>query len=610
MVLQRNTKIKIWGWATPGENISVNFDHHTFHAHTAENGTWSVNLPSLKHGGPFTMEITASNKIVVNNIMVGDVWVCSGQSNMALTMERVKDQYPNIIAQANNTSIRHFFIPTTYHFEKRQADLPAGKWEEATKDNILRFSAVAYFFAKTLYEKYQVPIGLINSSVGGSPAEAWLSEEMLKKFPEHLAIANKFKNKKYADSIRANDNASREAWYSNVNKQDSGLTAIPNWYQPALNDRTWNEMNIPGYWDEEGLKDLHGAVWFRKKVQVPASMAGKPARLFLGNVIDQDSVFINGIFTGTTGYQYPPRKYIVPASTLKAGENDIVVRVINNSGRGGFYRGKPYLLKIENDTIDLSGKWKYRVGQVSPVIPPSTTFQYQPGGLFNGMIAPLLHYSITGVIWYQGESNTKKPAEYESLFRSVIKDWRTNWSQGEFPFLYVQLANFMQTYEQPSESNWAAVRESQRKTLSTANTAMVVAIDVGEWNDIHPLNKKTIGERLALAAEKIAYRKKNIVHSGPILKSYSKHGNKIILTFSNTGSGLVSKGGQKLKYFSIAGPDKKFVWAEAVIKGDEIIVWSDQVDHPVVVRYAWADNPEGANLYNVEGLPASPFSTE
>jgi sialate O-acetylesterase len=226
------------------------------------------------------------------------------------------------------------------------------------------------------------------------------------------------------------------------------------------------------------------------------------------------------------------------------------------------------------------------------------------------MIAPLLHYSITGVIWYQGESNTKKPAEYESLFRSVIKDWRTNWSQGEFPFLYVQLANFMQTYEQPSESNWAAVRESQRKTLSTANTAMVVAIDVGEWNDIHPLNKKTIGERLALAAEKIAYRKKNIVHSGPILKSYSKHGNKIILTFSNTGSGLVSKGGQKLKYFSIAGPDKKFVWAEAVIKGDEIIVWSDQVDHPVVVRYAWADNPEGANLYNVEGLPASPFSTE
>jgi sialate O-acetylesterase len=610
MVLQRNTNVKIWGWGSPGEKVLVDFNNQNHTAVTDQKGSWTITLSPMQQGGPFVMNITASNKITIRDILIGDVWICSGQSNMALTLERAKDKYADLISQTNNSSIRYFFIPTTFNFEGPQKDLPAGYWESATPDHLLHFSAVGFFYANALFEKYKVPIGLINASVGGSPAEAWLSEEALKKFPQHLLTAKKFSKKEYVDSIRNSDNAARDVWYRTINAEDRGLRDAPDWYDPATDTHDWQEMTIPGYWDEQGLKDINGVVWFRKKINLPTSMTGKPARLFLGNVIDLDSVYINGQFIGTTGYQYPPRKYQVPSTILKAGENEIVVRVINSAGRGGFYKGKPYLLKIDNDTIDLTGSWKFKVGKISEAIPPSTTFQYQPGGLFNGMIAPLLNFSMTGVIWYQGESNAGRYAEYETLFPSMIADWRTHWHQGDFPFLYVQLANYLKKSDQPSESDWAGLREAQRKTLATPNTAMVVAIDVGEWNDIHPLDKKTVGERLSLAAQKVAYGEKNVVYSGPTLSSYTKQGNRIILKFSNTGSGLISRGNRNLAYFSIAGPDKKFVWANAVIKGNQVTVWSDEVIDPQEVRYAWADNPEGANLYNREGLPASPFTTK
>jgi sialate O-acetylesterase len=326
--------------------------------------------------------------------------------------------------------------------------------------------------------------------------------------------------------------------------------------------------------------------------------------------VDADTTYVNGKIMGTVSYQYPPRIYDVSENMLKAGKNIVVVRVINNSGRGGFVLDKPYQLIAAGQTIDLKGKWQYKLGATMDPLPAKTFIEWQPLGLYNGMLAPLLNYRIKGVIWYQGEANTGKPLEYQKLFPAVIADWRQKWNQGDFPFLYVQLANFMEVKDQPCESNWAELRESQLKTLSVPNTAMAVATDIGEWNDIHPLNKEDVGKRLALAAQKVAYGDEEVVYSGPIYQSMKIQANKIVITFTNTGSGLIAKGGGELKHFTVAGADKKFIWAKAKIEGDKVIVWNADITNPEAVRYAWADNPEGANLYNKEGLPASSFRTD
>lgn len=614
MVLQRDAKVNIWGWAAAREKISLHFMGHTYTTTTGSDSTaptrWIITLPVMKAGGPYDMEIEASNHLVIKNILIGDVWVCSGQSNMDLPMERVKEKYPDIIAQSTNPAIRQFNVAVTYNFTAPQKDLTSGNWQLANPQTVLQFTAAGYFFAKTLYEKYHVPIGLIKAPVGGSPAEAWLSEDALKAFPHYYETALKFKNSAYIDSIRHHDWQIRNTWYNNIWQHDKGLHDPTPWYDTAYDASGWSTMPVPSFWDEHGLKGMNGVVWFRKDVEVPASMTGKPAKLLLGRIVDQDSVYVNGRFAGTIGYQYPPRRYELPAGMLHAGKNTIVVRIINNAGRGGFITDKPYRLIVGNDSINLTGEWQYRPGTTAPPLPPPTFFQYMPMGLFNGMIAPLLNDRIKGVIWYQGESNTSKPKEYLSLFKAVIDNWRQQWNEGNFPFLYVQLANFMATKDQPSESNWAMLREAQLKTLSVPNTGMAVISDIGEWNDIHPLNKEDVGKRLALIAERMAYGDKKIVYSGPLYRSMKVNGNKIILSFTNTGSGMIAKGGSELKYFAIAGDDRKFVWAKATIEGNHVIVYSEQVPHPVAVRYAWADNPEGANLYNKEGLPASPFRTD
>lgn len=616
MILQRDTKVKIWGWASPDEKVRINFHNKTYTTTAEKDGKWIITLSPLKAGGPYDMNITASNNITLKNILIGDVWVCSGQSNMELSMERLKDKYPDVIAAANNSNIRQFNVSTRYNFKSPQEDFPSGNWEASTPQTVLHFTAVGYFFAKTLYEKYQVPIGLIKTAVGGSPAEAWLSEDALKEFPHYLQTVEKLKNDAYVDSIKKSDSIKTAAWYNYIWQNDKGLHEEKKWFDTSYDASSWQTMNVPDYWENAGLKNAHGVVWFRKEINVPSSLKGKSAKLFLGNIIDRDSVYINGILVGATQYQYPPRKYNVPDGLLKEGKNIIVTRIINYAGKGGFYKDKPYRLFTSNDTIDLKGTWQFKLGVVSDTIPASTTFQYKPEGLFNAMIAPLTNFSIKGVIWYQGEASTTKAMEYRKLFPALIKNWREKWKQGNFPFLYVQLANYMEAKQEPSESEWAELREAQRKTLSVANTAMVVTIDIGEWNDIHPLNKADVGKRLALAAEKIAYSEKNIVYSGPVYQSTKIEGNKIIISFTNVGSGLVAKssfllrrgwGEAEPKFFSIAGADKKFVWAKAKIENNKVIVWNDAVAHPVAVRYAWADNPEGANLYNKEGLPASPF---
>lgn len=607
MILQRDVNVKIWGWADIDEKIAVKFHNKTYNTTAGKDGKWVITLSPMRAGGPFDMQIEASNHITISNILMGDVWICSGQSNMELPMERLKDKYPAIISSANNSNIRQFNVSPNYNFHAPQQDLPSGNWEATTAQSVLHFTGVGYFFAKSLYEKYHVPIGLIKVAVGGSPAEAWLSEEALKQFPSYLLKADTLKNDFYIDSIKKSDKVNSDAWYTNIWQKDAGLHEEKKWYDISYDAAQWQNTEVPSDWKDAGI-NTNGVTWFRKEFYVPSNMLNKHLRLFLGTIVDRDSVYINGIFVGATQYRYPPRKYIVPAGLLKEGKNILVVRVINYAGSGGFTKDKPYKLFAGNDTIDLEGKWQLKPGVASAPIPSSTTFNYMPGGLYNAMTAPLINFSIKGVIWYQGEANVSRASAYHQLFSAVIKDWRQQWQQGAFPFLYVQLANFMQTKDQPSESDWAALRAAQLKTLSVPNTGMAVTTDLGEWNDIHPLNKEDVGKRLALAAEKIAY-KQNIVYSGPLYQSMKIDGHKIVISFTNMGSGLIAKDGQ-LKYFAIAGNDKNFVWAKAHITNNTVTVWSDAIENPVAVRYAWADNPEGANLYNKEGLPASAFATD
>lgn len=606
-VLQRDVSLTIWGWASADENVSVTLNGKTYSTKADTDGNWKIALPPQLAGGPHELHFKGKNEITVSNVLFGDVWVCSGQSNMELPMERVKEKYRDVIAQATNPNIREFLVADKYDFKKEHLDLDAGSWKSVSPETVLGFSAVAYFFARDLYAAYNVPIGLINSALGGSPAEAWMSEDALKQFPDAWSELQRFKDDNLIKEIEQRDRQNSRQWYARLNATDPGLMK---WHDAELDDSDWNEMTLPGYWADGPTGNVNGSMWFRKKINVPASFINKSGSLWVGRIVDADSVFVNGKFVGTTSYQYPPRRYSFGPDVLKAEENIISIRVISNAGRGGFVPDKPYFLAVGADTLDLKGTWKYKQGSVMPPQEAQTFIRWKPGGLYNRMISPLLNYSIKGVIWYQGESNTRDPKQYKEVFPAMIKNWRDKWKQGNFPFLFVQLANFMEISSEPTESSWAETRQAQFEALSLPNTGMAVIIDAGEWNDIHPLNKEDVGKRLALAARHVAYGEKNVVHSGPLYQSHKIKKNKVIITFSNTGSGLMAKGGGELKYFSIAGADKKFVWAQATIKKNKVVVWSDQVHKPVVVRYAWADNPEGANLYNKEGLPASPFTTE
>jgi sialate O-acetylesterase len=611
MVLQRDSLVDIWGWAAKGEKISIQFIDSTYVAAADSAGRWSIPLARHQAGGPYAMYISGSNEIVIHNILYGDVWVCSGQSNMELPMKRVRPIYRSVIAGSMNEYIRQFSVPQKYDFNKPDDDLQAGAWVSADPETVLNFSAVAYFFGRELYERYKVPIGLINTSLGGSPAEAWMSEDALKSFPHYAREAHRFRDNSLIKEIEESDSKRIHAWYSESSQKDLGNQGSHRrWTDPAFDASNWATMEIPGCWADAKIGPVNGVVWFRKQFDVPRAIVGKPAKLILGRIVDADSAFINGVFVGTVSYQYPPRRYDIPASLLKEGANTIVVRVISNTGKGGFVPDKLYEIATQTDTIDLKGEWRYRLGAKMEPLASQTFIRWKPLGLYNAMIAPLLKYRIKGVVWYQGESNADRPIEYRTLFPALIEDWRNNWHEGKFPFLFVQLPNFMEAQPEPSESNWAMLRQAQLKTLSVPNTAMAVTIDIGEWNDIHPLDKLDVGRRLALAAEGVAYGDTAVVYSGPAFQSMSRGGDKIILSFSSVGGGLVAKGGRSLKYFAIAGADRKFVWAHATIEGDKVVVSSDQVPTPVAVRYAWADDPEGANLYNKEGLPASPFRTD
>ncbi|WP_111309137.1 sialate O-acetylesterase [Confluentibacter sediminis] len=621
VVLQRDTNIPVWGWAAPGEKIRVTFKGKTYKATTSAEGNWTITLPKMKAGGPFTMSISGNNTVEVKDILIGDVWLCTGQSNMVHELDIHDVLYADEIKNANNPKIRHFKIPTTTSISGPQEDLDGGEWLKAVGEEIRPFSAVAYFFAKKIYQKYHIPIGLINASVGGTPIEAWTPKEGFKNFPDILKIIEEDRDTAFVNSqMRAGGSFNRPP----SKPSDKGLTGKLPWYDVNFTPKKWRRINIPGYWEDQGAKDLNGVVWYRREIELPESMENKEARVFLGRIVDADELYVNGIKVGEKTYQYPQRRYQVPANLLKAGKNIFVVRVTNTNGKGGFVPDKPYYIFTDKDTVDLKGYWQYKVGEVFPPMdfssfarrnnngeprPRRINPQNEPTSLYNAMIAPYKQFPMKGILWYQGESNTGQSKVYESYMHALIEGWRTVFNRPEIPVIYAQLPNFMDISYVPSESSWAELRQSQLKALSIPHTAMTVNIDLGEWNDIHPDNKKDVGERMALAALKLAYGQ-DLVSSGPLYKDYKTEGNKITISFSHVGSGLITSDGEALSEFAIAGEDKTFVWANATIDGDHVVVWSDEITEPKYVRYAWADNPDNPNLYNKEGLPASPFETE
>ncbi len=611
LVLQRDKPIIIWGWADVNESVTVSFNEKKYVTKAGVNRKWTLSLKPQAAGGPYEMVITGSNTIIIKNILLGDVWFCSGQSNMEYELWKSAEIYPKEIAASDNNLIRHFSVKKNIAFNTAD-DIESEKgWESANPTSILNWTAVGYFYAQKLFERYKVPIGLINCSYGGTPAEAWINENELKDFSAYYKKAVAFKDSSLVNSITQKDKKFIDEWNNQINKKDIGTTQ--KWFADDYNTSDWRKMLVPNYWQDQGLADVEaGVVWFTKEINIPSSLLNKNAVLKVGNILQKDITYFNGTKVGTTSSKYPLRKYLIDKSLLKEGKNIITIRILNESGKGGFLTDKPYQLEIGDSIIDLKGEWKYNVSATSATLlrDQTTRFQDQTSSMYHGMLEPLIGYAIKGVIWYQGESNISRANEYNKIFSRLINSWRKEWKQGDFPFLFVQLANNNLPKSEPGESKLATLQEAQQLTLSLPNTGMAVANDIGEWNDVHPLNKLDVGKRLALIAQKVAYGDNKIVYSGPVYKSMKVKANKIVLTFSNAGSGLIAKDGSELKYFSIADASKNFVWANATISGNTITVWNDNIASPVAVRYAWADNPSGANLYNREGLPASSFRTD
>ena len=640
MVLQQGMAVPIWGWAAPGEQVTVAIAGQKQRATAGDDGRWMVKLVPMKAGGPLEMTIAGKNTITLKNVMAGEVWVCSGQSNMWFRVHSLKNATDEQ-AQANHPRIRLFTVPDTVALEPlKDTD---SRWFECTPETAIDFSAVAYLFGRDLETDLDVPVGLVLTCWGGSQAHMWMSLDLLKSDPEfqpYLDRLAKTAAMPASETSQAEYETKLAAWKKQTggerDHKDPGISgAAAGWPAPELDTADWEPMELPENFEKRGLL-IDGAVWFRKEVEIPQAWQGKDLLLHIGPVDDFDTTFFNGTKVGSIGKETPlfwdvPREYAVPAKLVKPGRNVVAVRVFDHFGSGGilpdirkvepkWYRvpmfistGKPAdLAAVSQDagTVILDGQWKYKVELelVQMPVPPLQP-SLVPSGLFNGMIAPIVPYGIRGVLWYQGESNRDFAYEYRRHFPMMIKDWRRAWGQGDFPFMFVQLPNYLPPKAEPEECMQAELREAQLMTLkSVPNTGMAVTIDVGEANDIHPANKHDVARRLLLVAEALVYGK-DVVYSGPMYDSMKVEGGKIRLTFKQLGGGLAATGGAALRGFAIAGDDRKFVWATAEIDGDTVVVSSDKVQQPVAVRYAWADSPE-CNLYNKAGLPASPFRTD
>ena len=501
MVLQRNRPITVWGWAESGESFEVAWNGNLYTVAAETDGTWQLELPAMPAGGPFVMKI---GDIELNDILIGDVFLCSGQSNMELPVRRVTDMFAEEIAEYENDLIRHYAVPQTFDFNKECDDTPAASWKPCTQENVMDFSALAYFFAKDLYKKTGVPVGLVNASWGGTPAEAWMSENALQPFPKYINEKNIYEDEGYLQRIKQLEGEEFYRWNTALDQGDPGLTGDIKWYSPDLDDSGWKTVNMFSQdWGNDGLNPVGGSHWLRKDITVPAAMEGQEAIIRMGCIVDADSVYVNGHFVGNTTYQYPPRIYKIPAGILKAGTNNVTVRVVSNGGQPSFVPEKPYKIICGTKEISLEGKWKYRQGAPMPQAPSMMFFFYKPVCLYNAMISPLRNMKFQGVLWYQGESNVERRNEYAALLNGMIKDWRRTFNDLDLPFYIVELAEFLHKDDDEGRQAWAEMREEQAKAAKISGHAVLIKNeDLGEWNDIHPLNKKTLGARVAKAALK------------------------------------------------------------------------------------------------------------
>lgn len=609
MILQRDSQVKIWGGAAPSQKLMLLFCNKEFTTITGTDGNWEIIMEGLKAGGPYDLNITCGNSHTkVREVMIGDVWVLGGQSNMEMPFERSLDLFEEELKQAEYPYIRKFAVPEAYDFHGPREELDGGGWIPVTPGTVSDFSAAGYFFAKRIYEKYKIPIGLIHTAVGGTPAQAWLSEAALAGFPRFHDLLLKYKEDSYVQSKFEKDTACTADWYGNLNGTDLGLQAHITWYDTEFDDSDWKEMDLPASFKDTELEELRGAVWFRKEFFISGEMKTNPVKLVLGTIINGDDTYINGVKIGSNDSLFARRRYEVVQGVLKPGRNILAVRVIMTRHMGAFVTDMPYFLQSGDSRIPLSGTWRYRIGAVTGQLAPTETIIFKPVGAYNSMIYPLRKYALKGVLWYQGESNTDYTEDYTELFEAVIKTWRSTWNLGDFPFLYVQLANYCPWRMEPEISKWAQIREAQRKALKISGTGMAVICDAGEYNDIHPRDKKTVGDRLAFLAMNLVYGE-DMVSSGPLYQHKVIEGNKIRLYFTGTGRGLKVKG-ERLETFAVSVGDGVFADADAFLDGNTVVVSSDAIKTPAEVRYAWSDNPEAANLFNEEGFPASPFTTE
>jgi len=604
MVLQRDKQIPIWGFADANESVEVHFNKQIKKTTADKNGKWTVNLAAEKAGGPFELVVIGKNKITIKNVLVGEVWICSGQSNMEFQVSKTMNAEKEI-ADANYPMIRHFGIAQDLSGTPKD-DLKQGKWEEANKQNVGNFTAVGYYFARKLYSELKIPIGIINTSWGGTNVETWTSREAFQNSPDFKSMI--------ADVPVMNVDSISKLYAQKMKERVEKIqgtevsTANENTFKElSFEDKSWGDLKTPSLWENQPLGDLDGVVWMRKTITLTAEDIKNKAILSLAKIDDEDVTYVNGIEVGRNTQYDLKRVYTVPDNILKEGKNVIAVRIVDNSGGGGIYgESQDLKLTIGTKVIPLDGNWRFRVIVVKTSLSPNS----YPSLLYNAMVNPLVPYAIQGVLWYQGEANVWRAKQYKKAFPLLISDWRTKFKQGNFPFYFVQLSTFDEFGGNSQKgSRWAELREAQSETLKLPNTGMAVTTDIGNAKDIHPTNKQDIGLRLAAIAMNNIYGKKQ-VHSGPTYKSQEIKGNQIILTFDNIGSGLSTPNSDELKGFEIAGADKVFHSAKAIIKDNKIIVSSDQVQNPVAVHYGWADDDTAINLFNKEKFPASPFRTD
>lgn len=612
MVVQRGQEIPVWGTANPGGSVSISLNGVTRNTTAASDSTWEVRLPAMDAGGPYTLTIGGASTQTLENVMVGEVWVASGQSNMEWSVRNSNDADAEI-ANADYPNIRLYTVPRHVSLVPLD-DIATNGWQPVTSETIPNFSAVAYAFGRKLHSELDVAIGLINTSWGGTRAEAWTSRMGLATLNDFREQVENMEATNFDELAEAFEVAQRE-WNATLRANERGHQQ--GWDAPGFMPEGWNTMTLPGLWDDgdRPLPGYNGIVWYHRTFELPPDWANQDLTLHLGAIDDQDITWINGVEVGAMAQYNAPRVYTIPASAVQAGQNSIAVRVLDTGGGGGF-SGEAAEMRLEGPEgttpLSLAGRWAYNASSTLQDLPAGRpappAHQHTPTVLYNAMISPLIPYGIRGAIWYQGESNAGRAYQYRDLFPAMITDWRTQWEQGNFPFLFVQLANFMEAQTKPNEqSAWPELREAQTMTLSLPNTGMATIIDIGEADDIHPRNKQDVGQRLALNALHIAYDQ-DLVYSGPMYASHEREGNSITISFDHVGGGLEARDGT-LKGFTIAGEDREFVWADARIEGNQIIVSNPNITEPVAVRYAWANNPE-ATLYNAEGLPAIPFRTD